>query len=113
MLFIAASSGIIWNLVIYIINIEVKRIPPTRLNLKDKARRIKTIPKYIGFLEYLKIPVTTREEAFSIEIGLTVVSWFLNEIIAVTRTHIPTIKEIILNELSIEKLNSGKNDFDK
>ena len=42
-----------------------------------------------------------------------VVSWFLNEIIAVTRTDIPTIKEIILNELSIEKLNSGKNDFDK
>ena len=71
------------------------------------------IPKYIGFLEYLKIPVTTREEAFSIDIGLMVVSWFLNEIIAVTRTDIPTIKEIILNELSIERLNSGKNDFDK
>ena len=71
------------------------------------------IPKYIGFLEYLKIPVTTREEAFSIDIGLMVVSWFLNEIIADTRTDIPTIKEIMLNELNIEKLNSGKNDFDK
>ena len=87
--------------------------PPIKLNFKVKLSNMNDIPKYIGFLEYLKIPVTTREEAFSIEIGLTVVSWFLNEIIAVTRTDIPTIKEIILNELSIEKLNSGKNDFDE
>ena len=87
--------------------------PPIKLNFKVKPSNMNDIPKYIGFLEYLKIPVTTREEAFSIEIGLTVVSWFLNEIIAVTRTDIPTIKEIILNELSIEKLNSGKNDFEK
>ena len=77
----------------------------------DSCKKIK--PRYIGFLEYLNIPFTTREDAFSIDIGLMVVSWFLNEIIAVTRTDIPTIKEIILNELSIEKLNSGKNDFDK
>ena len=90
----------------------VKINPPIKLNFKVKPSNMNDIPKYIGFLEYLKIPVTTREEAFSIDIGLTVVSWFLNEIIAVTRTDIPTIKEIILNELSIEKLNSGKNDFD-
>ena len=87
--------------------------PPIKLNFKVKPSNMNDIPKYIGFLEYLKIPVTTREEAFSIDIGLMVVSWFLNEIIAVTRTHIPAIKEIILNELSIEKLNSGKSDFDK
>ena len=69
--------------------------PPIKLNFKVKPSNMNDIPKYIGFLEYLKIPVTTREEAFSIDIGLMVVSWFLNEIIAVTRTDIPTIKEIL------------------
>ena len=91
MLFIAASSGIIWNLVIYIINIEVKRIPPTRLNLKDKARRIKTIPKYIGFLEYLKTPLITKELALFIFIGLIVVCSALNDLTADIRINGPRI----------------------
>ena len=48
--------------------------PPIKLNFKVKPSNMNDIPKYIGFLEYLKIPDTTREEAFSIDIGLTVVS---------------------------------------
>ena len=38
-------------------------MPPIRLNIKVNPSKINTIPKYIGFLEYWKIPVTTNEEA--------------------------------------------------
>ena len=40
--------------------------------------KINTIPRYIGFLEYLNIPFVTNDEAFSILIGLIVVFSFLN-----------------------------------
>ena len=87
--------------------------PPIKLNLKVKPTNINDIPKYIGFREYLNIPLITKEDAFSIDIGLTVVSCFLNELTAATKTDIPITNEITLNELSKEELNSGKYDLDK
>ena len=54
-------------------------MPPIKLNMNVNPNKISAIPKYIGFLEYLKIPETTKEEAFSIFIGLTVVFCFLNK----------------------------------
>ncbi|MGYP003328048341 len=87
--------------------------PPIKLNLKVKPSKINNIPKYIGFLEYLKTPLTTKEDAFSIDIGLTVVFCLLNELTAVANTVIPSTNEIVLNEFRIEKLNSGKYGLDK
>ena len=55
--------------------------PPITLNLKVKPSNTNDIPKYIGFLEYLKIPLTTKDDAFSIDIGFTVVFCFLNEVL--------------------------------
>ena len=48
-------------------------MPPIKLNMNVNPNKISTIPKYIGFLEYLKTPEITKEEAFSIFMGLTVV----------------------------------------
>ena len=91
----------------------MKNKPPIKLNLKVKPSNINNIPKYIGFLEYLKTPLITKEDAFSIDIGLTVVFCLLNELTAVANTAIPNRKEIVLNESRIEKLNSGKYGLDK
>jgi len=91
----------------------VNNRPPITLNLKVKPSNINDIPKYIGFLEYLNIPSTTKEDAFSIDIGLTVVFCLLNELTAVANTVIPSTNEIVLNEFRIEKLNSGKYGLDK
>ena len=87
--------------------------PPIKLNLKVKPTNINDIPKYIGFREYLNIPLMTKEDAFSIDIGLTVVFCFLNELTAATKIDIPTTNEITLNEFSKEELNSGKYGLDK
>ncbi len=87
--------------------------PPIKLNLKVKPTNINDIPKYIGFREYLNIPLITKEDAFSIDIGLTVVFCFLNELTAATKIDIPTANEITLNEFSKEELNSGKYGLDK
>ena len=91
----------------------MKSRPPIKLNLKAKPSNINDIPKYIGFREYLNIPLTTKEDAFSIDIGLTVVFCFLNEPTAATKIDIPTTNEITLIEVSREELNSGKYGFDK
>ena len=91
----------------------MKNKPPIKLNLKVKPSNINNIPKYIGFLEYLKTPLITKEDAFSIDIGLTVVFCLLNELTAVANTAIPNRKEIVLNEFRIEKLNSGKYGLDE
>ena len=74
----------------------VNNRPPITLNLKVKPSNINNIPKYIGFLEYLKTPLTTKEDAFSIDIGLTVVFCLLNELTAVAKTIIPTTNEKVL-----------------
>ena len=67
------------------INKVVKIKPPIRLNFNDKPNNINAIPKYIGFLEQLKIPDTTKDEAVSILIGLIVVLCSLNERAAVNK----------------------------
>ena len=77
--FIASSSGKIWNFVINKAKSKVKIIPPIKLNLRVIENNIKTIPKYIGFLEYLKTPEITSDDAFSISSGLTVVFCFLKD----------------------------------
>ena len=91
----------------------MKSRPPIKLNLKAKPSKINDIPKYIGCREYLNIPLKTKEDAFSIDIGLTVVFCFLNEPTAATKIDIPTTNEITLIEVSKEELNSGKYGLDK
>ena len=66
-------------------------MPPIKLNMNVNPNKISTIPKYIGFLEYLKIPEVTKEEAFSIFMGFTVVFCFLNKRTAHTRIDNPAI----------------------
>ena len=59
------------------------------LNLMVIEIKINNIPRYIGFLEYLNIPPVTKDDAFSILIGLIVVFSFLNlwkDIIIITRS---------------------------
>ena len=52
----------------------MNKSPPIRLNLKVRPSNTNDIPKYIGFLEYLKIPLITKEDAVSIDNkrGLTI-----------------------------------------
>ena len=86
---------------------NVKTIPPIRLNLAATASKKNTIPKYIGFLEYLKAPVTTKDDALSIAIGLMVVFCSLNDKTADAKVIIPSIKNIRLTILNIVLLKSG------
>ena len=88
-------------------NKNVKTIPPIRLNLDVIASKKNNIPKYIGFLEYLKAPLTTNDDALSIAIGLIVVLCSLNDETADAKVIIPSIKNIKLKILSIELLKSG------
>jgi hypothetical protein len=77
-----------------IVNRIVKMMPPITLNINAKPNKIKAMPKYIGFLEYSKTPEVTKEEAFSIFIGLTVVLCFLKEFTADIRIHSPIKKNV-------------------
>ena len=88
-------------------NRNVKTIPPIRLNLAVIASKKNTIPRYIGFLEYLKAPVTTNDDALSIAIGLIVVFCCLNDETADAKVIIPSIKNKILRILNIVLLKSG------
>ena len=54
--------------------------------------KINSIPKYIGFLEYLKMPETTNEDAFSGWSGLTVVLCLLKDKTAMTKVFSPSSK---------------------
>ena len=94
-------------------NKDVKIIPPIRLNLAVIASKKNTIPRYMGFLEYLKAPVITNEDALSIEIGLMVVFCSLNDETADAKVIIPSIKNIRLRILSIELLKSGNRGAEK
>ncbi len=94
-------------------NSIVRTIPPIKLNLNDIERRIKTIPKYIGFLEYLKTPDTTNEVALSIFMGLIVVSWTLNDLAADIRVSRPTIISNKLKTFKITLLKSGNKGLEK
>tara|TARA_A100001011_G_scaffold17833_1_gene18417 strand:- start:795 stop:1046 length:252 start_codon:yes stop_codon:yes gene_type:complete len=77
------------------------------LNLNDIERRINAIPKYIGFLEYLKVPDSTNEVALSILIGLIVVWCALNDLTADIRINGPNIISNMLRILNIVLLKSG------
>ena len=76
--------------------IEIEIIPPIMLYLIAKEINMNNIPKYIGFLEYLKIFDTTSEEVFSGLSGLIVVFCFLKDITAVKRIATPIRKNEIL-----------------
>ena len=91
----------------YIVKSIVKKIPPIRLNLNDNERRINNIPKYIGFLEYLKVPDITNEVALSILMGLIVVWLTLNDLTADIRINGPSIISNMLRILNIVLLRSG------
>ena len=54
------------------------------------------MPKYIGFLEYLKTPDVTKEDAFSGFKGLTVVFCFLKDKTADINVRNPSIRSTIL-----------------
>ncbi len=88
-------------------NKNVSKIPPIKLNLAVRASKKNTIPKYIGFLEYLKAPVITNDDALSIAIGLMVVLCSLNDETADAKVIIPSIKNIRLTILNIVLLKSG------
>ena len=67
-------------------------IPPIRLNLKDMDNRIINMPRYIGFLENLNIPETTKEDAFRGCKGLIVVFCLLNDLTADAKIVNPKIR---------------------
>jgi hypothetical protein len=46
-------------------NVKIIKMPPIKLNFIVIDSKINSIPKYIGFLEYLKMPEITNEDAFS------------------------------------------------
>ena len=76
--------------------IEIVIIPPIMLYLIDKEIKINNIPKYMGFLEYLKIFETTSADAFSGRSGLMVVFCFLKDNTAKTNKAVPKKKNEIL-----------------
>jgi hypothetical protein len=76
--------------------IEIEIIPPIMLYLIAKEINMNNIPKYMGFLEYLKIFDITSEDAFSGRSGLIVVFCFLKDAKAVARITTPIKKNEIL-----------------
>lgn len=73
-------------------NAKIIKMPPTKLNFIVVDIKINSMPKYIGFLEYLKMPEVTKEDAFSGWSGLTVVLNLLKDIAAVIKIIIPSSK---------------------
>jgi hypothetical protein len=59
--------------------------------------KINNIPRYMGFLVYLKIPEFTRVDACSILTGLTVVFFLINLKIAEPPINKPSTKNKTLN----------------
>ena len=78
-------------------NAELIKIPPIKLNLIVIDIKINSMPKYIGFLEYLKIPEMTNEDAFSGWSGLTVVLCLLKDKTDVINVVIPINKNDTAN----------------
>ena len=74
-------------------------IPPIGLNFMLSATNIKSMPKYIGFLESEKTPDVTRSLAASGFRGLTVVWCFLNKRAAKKSINTPISKHSKLNSL--------------
>ena len=93
--------------------IEVISKPPNKLNFIDTDIKIKTIPKYIGFLEKLKTPEITNEEACSGLRGLIVVWCFLKDAAEINKMPKPANKIKILKILFKLWIYSGKNGLEK
>ena len=82
--------------------------PPNKLNFTDIEIKIKTMPKYIGFLEKLKTPEITKEVACSGLRGLIVVWCFLKDAADTIKMLTPTNKIKPLRKFAILKIYSGK-----
>lgn len=67
-------------------------MPPTKLNCTATDNKINDNPKYIGFLECLKTPETTSEDAFSGCSGLRVVFCLIKNKTAAIKVIIPSNK---------------------
>ena len=70
-------------------NKAINIIPPKRLNTKASEPNIVAIPRYIGFLEYVKIFSVTNFVACLGFNGLTVVLFRLNDLTADIRIEKP------------------------
>lgn len=71
---------------------KIIKMPPTKLNFIVIDIKINSMPKYIGFLEYLKMPETTKKDAFSGWSGLRVVLCLLKDKTDVIKIIIPSSK---------------------
>ena len=87
-------------------------MPPIGLNLMLNATNIKSIPKYIGFLESEKTPDVTRLLAVSGFNGLTVVWCFLNKPAAKKSISTPISKHSRLNSLVYIGNSNENNDLE-
>ena len=74
---------------------------------------IKRRPRYIGFLEKLKIPEITKDEACSGLRGLIVVWCFLKDAAEIIKIPNPRNKIKILKILLMLRIYSGKNGLEK
>ena len=86
----------------YIQNNATNITPPIKLKEIARELNINAIPRYIGFLENLKMPAVTSEVACSGFNGLMVVLLDLKSLAAEIKINSPIIKEIRLriNEFS-------------
>jgi len=86
----------------YTQNNAIKMTPPIMLKEIAKELNINTMPRYIGFLENVKMPAVTSEVACSGFNGLMVVLLDLKSLAAEIKINSPIIKEIRLriNEFS-------------
>ena len=87
-------------------------MPPIGLNLMLSATNIKSMPKYIGFLESEKTPDVTRWLAVSGFNGLTVVWCFLNKPAAKKSIITPISKHSRLNSLVYIGNSNENNDLE-
>ena len=87
-------------------------MPPIGLNLMLSATNIKSMPKYIGFLESEKTPDVTRSLAASGLSGLTVVWYFLNKRAAKKSINTPISKHSKLNSLVYIGNSNENNDLE-
>ena len=87
-------------------------MPPIGLNLMLSATNIKSMPKYIGFLEIEKTPDVTRWLAVSGFNGLTVVWCFLNKPAAKKSISTPISKHSRLNSLVYIGNSNENNDLE-
>ena len=89
----AFSSGIIWYLVIYAQNKATNKSPPIILKKIAREHKILVIPRYIGFLENVKMPLVTKDVAWSGCNGFIVVLFFLNAWTAEIKINNPVTKK--------------------